>query len=197
MFYFYVIFCFFYFCLYIRYIFNKELILFFNLKFIYLFFFRRFREVGVLGRAVLNCRVSFLRVGFSLFLGVLFLCDWYLFFEIFLIKIFCIFFFVLVVDLGVGLFFWVENDIFLFNLRGFVRLRCVSSGFFCGVRMDFKGVDFLLMILDIFEEVVDIIEIVLELLSFINMEVIFCVFIRRFKNCFVDLRLFIRKLIIY
>lgn len=101
------------------------------------------------------------------------------------------------VDLGVGLFFWVENDIFLFNLRGFVRLRCVSSGFFCGVRMDFKGVDFLLMILDIFEEVVDIIEIVLELLSFINMEVIFCVFIRRFKYCFVDLRLFIRKLIIY
>lgn len=159
MFYFYVIFCFFYFCLYKRYIFNKELILFFNLKFIYLFFFRRFREVGVLGRAVLNCRVSFLRVGFSLFLGVLFLWDWYLFFEIFLIKIFCIFFFVLVVDLGVGLFFWVENDIFLFNLRGFVRLRWVSSGFFCGVRMDFKGVDFLLMILDIFEDVVDIKEI--------------------------------------
>lgn len=197
MLYFYAIFCFFYLCLYIRYIFNKELISSFNPKFIYLLLFRRFREAGVSGRAASNCRVSFLRAGLSLLSGVLFLWDWYSFSEILLIKTFCTFLSALVADLGAGLLSWVENDTLLFNLRGSVRLRWASSGFFCGVRMDFKGVDFLLMTLDTSEEVVDITETASESSSFINMEATSCASIRRPKNCPVDLRLSIRKSITY
>lgn len=162
-------------------------------KSIYLLLFRRFREAGVSGRAASNCRVSFLRAGLSLLSGVLFLWDWYSFSEILLIKTFWTFLSAFVADFGAGLLSWVENDTLLFNLRGSVRLRWARSGFFCGVRMDFKGVVFLLMTLDTSEEVVDITETASESSSFINIEATSCASIRRPKNCPVDLRLSIRK----
>ena len=89
-------------------------------------------------------------------------------------------------DFGGGLLSCVENETLRFKRRGSVRLRWSIPGFFWGVRIDFRGVDFLLGTLETSEEVVDIKETASESSSFISSDATSCATMRRPKNCPVD-----------